>query len=131
LTPLVERSSTFQHGGVAGRGINRLASSTAALAAPQTSTLGGMLVTSARLSLGDPDTLVFVAAIAIGVPLTMWELWQLGRHTVVYALAILWAPSIVAIVADLIRGRTSKATLASFFAWLAVAAGYGIYAFVV
>jgi hypothetical protein len=90
-----------------------------------------MLVTSARLSLGDPDTLVFVAAIAIGVPLTMWELWQLGRHTVVYALAILWAPSIVAIVADLIRGRTSKATLASFFAWLAVAAGYGIYAFVV
>ena len=90
-----------------------------------------MLVTSDRLSLGDPDTLVFVAAIAIGVPLTMWELWQFGRHMVVYALAILWAPSIVAIVIDLIRGRISKATVACFFAWLAVAVGYGIYAFVV
>jgi DNA-directed RNA polymerase subunit RPC12/RpoP len=43
LTPLVERNSAFSHGGVAGRGINRLASSTAALAAPQTSTLDVML----------------------------------------------------------------------------------------
>jgi hypothetical protein len=33
--------------------------------------------------------------------------------------------SIAAIVADLIRGRISKATLACFFAWLAVAVGYG------
>jgi len=90
-----------------------------------------MLLTSDRLSLGDPDTLVLVAAIAVGVPLTMWELWHLGRHVVVYALAILWAPSMVAIAVDLIRGRISKATVACFLAWLAVAVGYGIYAFVV
>jgi len=41
LTQRAAQSNAFYHGGVAGRGINRLASSTAGLVAPQTSTLYG------------------------------------------------------------------------------------------
>jgi hypothetical protein len=87
-----------------------------------------MLVTSDRFDLGDPDTLVYAALIVIGVPLTMWELWHLGRSSLVYSLAALWIPTIVFLAIDLVRARLSKATTACFFAWVAALVGYGIYA---
>jgi hypothetical protein len=90
-----------------------------------------MLATSDRFDLGAPDTLVYTALIAIGVPLTMWELWHSGRASLVYSLAALWIPTIAFLTIDLVRARLSKATTACFFAWVAAVVGYGIYAFVV
>ena len=90
-----------------------------------------MLIRADRWNLGEPDTLVYVAAVSIGVPLTMWELWHAGRATLVYALAALWGPTVVLMAFDMVRGQVSKLSTVCFFAWVIVVLGYGIYALVV
>jgi hypothetical protein len=84
-----------------------------------------------KWTFGDPETLVYVAAVGIGVPLTMWELWHLGRSTVVAALAALWIPTVVVLLVDIARGFISRWSVGFFFVWVAVVVGGGIYQYVV
>ncbi len=89
-----------------------------------------MLVTRDKWGF-DPDTLVYLATVCIGVPLIAAELWQSGSNVVVYALAILWIPTIASLFFDIvITERVSTASKACFYAWAAVYLAGGIYAVV-
>ena len=80
---------------------------------------------------GDPETLMYVAAVFIGVPLTMWELWHLGKTSTVAGLGMLWVLTVAMLMIDFFRGFISRGSLAFFFAWVAVCLGAGIYNYVV
>lgn len=90
-----------------------------------------MLARETRWTFGDPETLVYLAAVLIGVPLTMWELWHTGRTNVVAALAALWAATVAGLMFDWVKARITMVSVFFFFAWVAVAIGVGIYNYVV
>ena len=78
-----------------------------------------------------PESIVYAAAIALGVPLSMWELWNLGRTSVVFGLAALWIPTIAFLIHDLAYRQVSKGSVFLFLVWVALLVGYGVYAHVV
>jgi hypothetical protein len=90
-----------------------------------------MLTREHKWTFGDAETLVYVAAVSLGVPLTMLELWNLGRTTLVAGLACLWIPTVSMLIADVLKGQVSRVSVALFLVWVAVVIGSGIYAYVV
>lgn len=98
---------------------------------PHNITLNDMLTRVQKWTFGDTETLVYLAALLVGVPLTTWELWNLGRTSAATALACLWVPTVGTLVVDFKKGQVSRASALLFFAWMAVGIGSGIYAYVV
>lgn len=90
-----------------------------------------MLSREDKWTFGDPETLMYVAAVGIGVPLTMWELWHLGRTSIVAALAVLWGPTVAFLIADVAKGHISRWSIVFFATWVAVALVGGLYAYLV
>lgn len=84
-----------------------------------------------KWQIGNPDVLMYLAALTIGVPLTMWELWIAGKTPVVVGLACLWVATVVTILVDFSMDTVSRASNVFFFTWVAVVIGGGIYAHVV
>ena len=78
-----------------------------------------------------PELIIYGAALAFGVPLSMWEFWNLGKTSIMFGLAALWFPSIALLIYDLVHQQVSKGSMFLFFVWIAVVVAYGVYAHVV
>lgn len=78
-----------------------------------------------------PEVLIYVAAILIGVPLSMWELWHAGKNNALISLFGLWVPTIGLLIYDFVAGQISKGSMFFFYAWVIVVLGCGVYAYVV
>lgn len=90
-----------------------------------------MIAGQDKWQVGNPDVFLYLAAVFIGVPLTMFELWHLGRTAIVAGLACLWIPTVVMLLVDFITEAVSRTSKAFFFSWLAVVLCGGIYVYVV
>jgi hypothetical protein len=73
-----------------------------------------------------PELLIYAAVLVIGVPLSMRELWQLGRETEVFGLASLWLPTVLFLGHDFLNGYVSRGSIFCFICWVGVV-GYVAY----
>lgn len=67
-----------------------------------------------------PELVIYAGLVGIGVPLSIRELWQLGKEAEVTGLASLWLPTVIFLIYDFAKGYVSRGSFFCFLCWVGV-----------